>query len=171
MHIMDNKNIDLMQDKLNALVDGGLKPADQADVMTGLGDDAGSVETLRAWQAQREALRALHRPLLYAAIPDTAAGGCAPGPAATSAAGPVVALVRHGDRSDAGLWCGLVFAWAASLTAKWYAAGSCSFAARTGLCATSVFCPCRVFSRGPASCRNHCGPARPFGAVAVQKVR
>ena len=68
---MDNKNIDLMQDKLNALVDGRLKPADQADAMARLGGDAESLETLHVWQAQREALRALHRPLLDEAIPDT----------------------------------------------------------------------------------------------------
>lgn len=68
---MDNKNDDFLHDRINALVDGKLQPAEQARAMAQLGGDADALETLQAWQAQRESLRALHQPLLDEAIPET----------------------------------------------------------------------------------------------------
>lgn len=68
---MDETNSELMQEKINALVDGRLPIAQQAEAMAQLGGDAEALDTLHAWQAQREALRGLHRPLLEEAIPDT----------------------------------------------------------------------------------------------------
>jgi anti-sigma factor RsiW len=60
-----------MQDKINALLDGQL-PADQrAGVLAQLTGDPIAQDTLQAWQAQREALRALHKPLLDEAVPDS----------------------------------------------------------------------------------------------------
>ncbi|MES2509806.1 MAG: anti-sigma factor [Pseudomonadota bacterium] len=64
------KDEELMHDRINALVDAQLAPAEQAEAMAKLAGDAESLDTLHAWQAQREALRALHRPLLDEAIPD-----------------------------------------------------------------------------------------------------
>lgn len=60
-----------LHDRINALVDGRLPPARQAELEAQLGEDAAARETLRSWKAQREALRALYRPLLDEAIPDT----------------------------------------------------------------------------------------------------
>ncbi len=66
-----DKNDDFLHDRINALVDGRLQPEDQAKAMAQLGGDAEALDTLRAWQAQRESLRALHRPLLDEAIPES----------------------------------------------------------------------------------------------------
>jgi len=62
---------EVLHDRINALVDGRLPPARAAELEAQLGEDAAARETLRAWKAQREALRSLHRPLLDEAIPDT----------------------------------------------------------------------------------------------------
>jgi anti-sigma factor RsiW len=61
---------EVLHDRINALVDGRLPTARQAELEAQLGEDAAARETLQAWTAQREALRALHRPLLDEAIPD-----------------------------------------------------------------------------------------------------
>ncbi|MFS2036470.1 anti-sigma factor family protein [Polaromonas sp. CT11-55] len=61
---------EVLHDRINALVDGCLPPGRQAELEAQLGEDAAARETLRAWKAQRDALRALHRPLLDEAIPD-----------------------------------------------------------------------------------------------------
>ena len=65
------KDDGLMHDRINALVDAKLSPTEQASAIARLGGNAEALETLNAWQAQREALRALHRPLLDEPIPDT----------------------------------------------------------------------------------------------------
>ena len=62
---------ELLHDRINALVDGRLPPGRQARLEAELDEDTAARETLQAWKAQREALRALHRPLLEEAIPDT----------------------------------------------------------------------------------------------------
>jgi anti-sigma factor RsiW len=67
---MDKQN-DFMQDKINALVDGQLPPEQHAETLARLAGDPVAQETRQAWQAQRDALRALHRPLLDEPIPDT----------------------------------------------------------------------------------------------------
>ncbi|MFI5446039.1 anti-sigma factor family protein [Polaromonas sp. UC242_47] len=67
---MDKTN-DFMQDKLNALVDGQLTAEQQAEALAQVAGDPAAQDTLQAWQAQREALRALHRPLLEEPIPAT----------------------------------------------------------------------------------------------------
>lgn len=55
---------------LHALVDGQL-PADQhAAVHSRLAGDPAAQDTLRAWQAQRNILRALHQPLLDEEVPE-----------------------------------------------------------------------------------------------------
>jgi anti-sigma factor RsiW len=61
---------ELLHDRINALVDGRLPPARQAELEAQLDEDAAAHSILQAWKAQREALRALHRPLLDEAIPD-----------------------------------------------------------------------------------------------------
>ncbi|EJL86828.1 putative transmembrane transcriptional regulator (anti-sigma factor) [Polaromonas sp. CF318] len=61
---------EVLHDRINALVDGRLPTARQAELEAQLGEDTAARETLQAWTAQREALRALHRPLLDEAIPD-----------------------------------------------------------------------------------------------------
>jgi anti-sigma factor RsiW len=61
---------ELMHDQINAMVDGQLPPARRAELEALLAGDAAARETLAAWQSQREALRALHRPLRDEAIPD-----------------------------------------------------------------------------------------------------
>ncbi|NML84679.1 anti-sigma factor [Polaromonas sp.] len=68
---MEKINDELMQDKINALVDGRLPADQQADTQARLALNADAQETLHAWQAQREALRALHCSLLDEAIPET----------------------------------------------------------------------------------------------------
>lgn len=60
-----------MQDKINALVDGRLSSIEEAETRARLAGNPAAQETLKAWQSQREALRALHRPLLDEAIPET----------------------------------------------------------------------------------------------------
>jgi anti-sigma factor RsiW len=60
---------ELMLDKINAMVDGQLAPGELAEVMGQLTGNAESLETLHAWQTQREALRAMHRPLPGQEIP------------------------------------------------------------------------------------------------------
>lgn len=62
---------ELLHDRINALLDGQLPPAARAELEAQLGNEAAAQDTLQAWKAQREALRALHRPLLDEAIPDT----------------------------------------------------------------------------------------------------
>ena len=62
---------DFMQDQINALVDGRLPADQQAETLARLAGDVDARETLHAWQAQREALRGLHGPLLNEAIPET----------------------------------------------------------------------------------------------------
>ena len=61
---------ELLHDRINALVDGRLAPTRQAELEAQLAGDSAAGDTLQAWKAQREALRALHRPLLDEAIPD-----------------------------------------------------------------------------------------------------
>ncbi|WP_411883375.1 anti-sigma factor family protein [Polaromonas sp. YR568] len=61
---------ELLHDRINALVDGRLPPARQVELEAQLANDTAAQDTLQAWKAQREALRALHRPLLEEAIPD-----------------------------------------------------------------------------------------------------
>ena len=61
---------ELLHDRINALVDGRLPPAQQVELEAQLANDTAAQDTLQAWKAQREALRALHRPLLEEAIPD-----------------------------------------------------------------------------------------------------
>lgn len=61
---------ELMHDRINAMVDGQLPVAGRAELEALLAGDPAARTTLAAWQAQREALRALHRPLLDEAIPD-----------------------------------------------------------------------------------------------------
>jgi anti-sigma factor RsiW len=58
-------------DELNALLDGQLPAAARAAVQARAADDPAARETLAAWQAQRDALRELHRPLLDEPIPET----------------------------------------------------------------------------------------------------
>ncbi len=67
---MDPQNA-FMQDKINALIDGQLPGDQQAAVLAGLDADPAARDTQQAWQAQREALRALHRPLLGEPVPAT----------------------------------------------------------------------------------------------------
>ena len=60
-----------MQEQINALVDGQLPAREQSEAMERLAGDAVALETLQAWQSQREALRALHAPLLDEPVPET----------------------------------------------------------------------------------------------------
>ena len=66
---MDKEHREPMQDKINALVDGQLPTEEQAETMARLASDPLSRDTLQAWQAQREALRSLHLPLLEKPVP------------------------------------------------------------------------------------------------------
>ena len=66
---MDKEHREPMQDKINALVDGQLPATEQAETMARLASDPLSRDTLQAWQAQREALRSLHVPLLEKPVP------------------------------------------------------------------------------------------------------
>jgi anti-sigma factor RsiW len=68
---MDKPNTELLQNQINALVDGQLSRQEYAKAMTRLAEDPVALETLRVWQTQREALRALHQPMLEEAIPET----------------------------------------------------------------------------------------------------
>jgi anti-sigma factor RsiW len=61
---------ELMHDRINAAVDKQLPPVPRAELDALLAADPAARGTLTAWQAQREALRALHRPLLDEAIPE-----------------------------------------------------------------------------------------------------
>jgi len=61
----------MLHDQINALVDGQLPDHERAQAMERLAGDPAALETLQAWQAQREALRALHAPLLKEAVPET----------------------------------------------------------------------------------------------------
>jgi anti-sigma factor RsiW len=61
---------ELMHDRINAAVDGQLPAARRTELEALLAADPIARDTQAAWQAQREALRALHRPLLDEAIPD-----------------------------------------------------------------------------------------------------
>lgn len=58
-------------DELNALVDNQLPADARAAALARTTADAAARETLAAWQAQRNALRELHRPLLEEPIPET----------------------------------------------------------------------------------------------------
>lgn len=58
-------------DELNALLDEQLPAAARAAVQARAAADQAARETLEAWQAQRDALRELHRPLLDEPIPET----------------------------------------------------------------------------------------------------
>ena len=66
---MDKEHREPMQDKINALVDGQLPATEQAETMARLASDPLSRDTLQAWQAQREALRSLHLPMLEKPVP------------------------------------------------------------------------------------------------------
>ncbi|NMM06803.1 anti-sigma factor [Polaromonas sp.] len=58
-------------DELNALLDGQLPAAARAAVQARAAADPAARETLAVWQAQRDALRELHRALLDEPIPET----------------------------------------------------------------------------------------------------
>jgi anti-sigma factor RsiW len=58
-------------DELNALLDGQLPADARAALQARVAADPAAHETLTAWQAQRDALRELHRPLLDEPIPET----------------------------------------------------------------------------------------------------
>ncbi|MFC5522807.1 anti-sigma factor family protein [Polaromonas jejuensis] len=57
------------ESELHALLDRRLLPHERAALETRLLNDAVAMATLKAWQAQREALRELHRPLLGEPLP------------------------------------------------------------------------------------------------------
>ncbi len=61
----------LTEDLLHAFVDGRLSDAERAAVAAALARDASAAATVAAWQAQREQLRAMHRPLLAEPVPAT----------------------------------------------------------------------------------------------------
>lgn len=65
-----SKTPPLSHDELNALVDGQLTAGQRAAALARAADDLASRETLQAWQAQRDALRDLHRDLLDEPIPE-----------------------------------------------------------------------------------------------------
>lgn len=67
--IMDKQDSELTPDQINALVDGQLSAPEQAETLERLARDPLARETLQAWQAQRDALRALHLPLREEPIP------------------------------------------------------------------------------------------------------
>lgn len=68
---MAKAHTEILEDQINALVDGQLPDHEQAETMKRLAGDPAALETLRALQAQREALRALHAPLLEEPVPAT----------------------------------------------------------------------------------------------------
>ena len=68
---MHKQDSELMLEKINQLVDDQLPPPEKAEAMARLENDPLAQETRQAWQAQREALRALHRPLLDDPISET----------------------------------------------------------------------------------------------------
>lgn len=108
---MDKPNAELMQDQINALVDGQLTAQEQAQAMARLAGDPAALETLRAWQAQREALRALHAPLREEPVPET-----------------LLAAVRHGQQSRQQLaqwwrWGGMAAAVAMAFGVGWLSHG------------------------------------------------
>ena len=59
----------LSEDELHALVDGGLAPDEREALEARLAGDPAAAARLAAWRAQREALRALHRPVLDEPVP------------------------------------------------------------------------------------------------------
>ncbi|MDB5964471.1 MAG: anti-sigma factor [Polaromonas sp.] len=65
------KDPEFIHDRINALVDGQVLPGQEAEALAKVAADAGALGTLHAWQAQRSALRALHRPVLDEPIPET----------------------------------------------------------------------------------------------------
>jgi len=71
---MKKSNIELMQDQLHALVDGRLSAGEKTRTLTQLDGRPVVLETLQAWQAQRDALRALHRSMLEDPVPETLLG-------------------------------------------------------------------------------------------------
>lgn len=60
-----------LADTLHALVDGQLPADQQAAAHTRLAGDPAAQDTLHAWQGQRDALRALYRPLLDEEVPES----------------------------------------------------------------------------------------------------
>lgn len=68
---MDKPNTELLQNQINALLDGRLSRQEHAKAMAQLAEDPVALETLRALQNQRQALRALHQPVLEESIPET----------------------------------------------------------------------------------------------------
>lgn len=67
---MEKPDTETLQAQIHALADGRLTPTQQAEAMAQLKNDAVALETLQAWQSQRDALRTLHRPVLDEALPD-----------------------------------------------------------------------------------------------------
>ncbi len=65
---MDKKN-DLIDSQINALVDDQVPAHQRADLEARLASDPLAQETVHAWREQRDALRALHRPVLDEAVP------------------------------------------------------------------------------------------------------
>ncbi|WP_171016078.1 anti-sigma factor [Ramlibacter sp. 2FC] len=59
----------LSEDELHALVDGRLAPDEREALETRLAEDPAAAAQFAAWRAQREALRALHGPVLQAPVP------------------------------------------------------------------------------------------------------
>ncbi|WP_029524828.1 anti-sigma factor family protein [Polaromonas glacialis] len=68
---MAKAHAEMLQDQINALVDGQLPDHQQAEAMQRLASNPAALETLRSWQAQREALRALHAPVLEEPFPES----------------------------------------------------------------------------------------------------
>ncbi|MDF1486598.1 anti-sigma factor [Ramlibacter sp. H39-3-26] len=104
--------------ELHALVDGRLPPAHAAALEARIAQDPSASRTLRAWRAQRDALRALHAPLLQAEVP-----------AALHAA------ASGGDRARARQaqwlrWSGMAASVALAFCAGWLVRGGMAPAAR-----------------------------------------
>ncbi|MDO9404236.1 MAG: anti-sigma factor [Polaromonas sp.] len=69
----------LLQDQINALVDGRLSSAERTALQAQLAGDTETLATVAALQAQRNALRALHSAVMDEPIPETLLAAARPG--------------------------------------------------------------------------------------------
>ena len=81
---------------LHALADGRLAPHEREALEARLAGDPAAAETVRAWQAQRDLLRALHPEVLHEPVPPGLAEAAAPGRAGRRQPRALAALGRHG---------------------------------------------------------------------------
>jgi anti-sigma factor RsiW len=111
MDTTDSSHSGIPEDELHALVDGRLAPEAAAALRRRLAADPAAMTTVTAWQAQREALRALYGPIAESPLPAS-----------------LVSAAEHAHRVQTqaaqwGRWAGMAAAVLVAFGVGWFSSG------------------------------------------------